>query len=342
MKNIFRPFVESVIDLKNNTFFKAKIKLTFFYTVILFILVIIFSILVYVLFINYITVDLQVDQEIDESQEAKVLEMTMTRLKTILIFTDIGILILISGLGYFLAGRTLKPIEKSLKDQKRFVSDSAHELRTPLTVMKIGIETVKTGKSQTLEEYKHLTKDVSEEVNKLIDMSDDLMFLSRSDSGKLENRPTRIDISSIYHKQMRLMRSYANRKGISIEEDLEKSSYIKGDDNQIKRLIVNLLKNAVDYNIKDGKVSVSIKETKGIIILSISDTGIGIPPDSLKHIFERFYKIDRSRSIYDGGSGLGLSIVKEIVDYHKATIKINSKPGKGTEVVVRFKSFKII
>jgi signal transduction histidine kinase len=283
-------------------------------------------------------VDLKADQEISETQETKMLQMAMTRLKTILIFSDIGILIIISGFGYFLAGKTLKPIEKSLKDQKRFVSDSAHELRTPLSILKVGIETVTTGRSQTLEEYRQLTDDMLEEVDKLIDISDDLIFLAQSDSGKLDSRLDRIDISSICHKQIQLIEPYASKKMISIKEDLKKPSYIKGNKNQIKRLIVNLLKNALDYNRKDGKVFVSIKETKGMIILSISDTGIGILPGELKHIFKRFYKIDKSRSMHEGGSGLGLSIVKEIVDFHKAAINIKSEPEKGTKVIVRFKS----
>ena len=343
MKNIFRPFVEWVTNSKNNTFLKAKLKLTLFYTLSLFVIIIVFSVLVYVLFVNNIMENLEIEQEgnifFEESPEYIVLENAISRLKAVLIFTDIGIVLIISGLGYFLAGKTLQPIRKSLEDQKRFVSDSAHELRTPLSVMKTGIETVTTEKKQTLGEYKHLTKDLFEEVNKLIDMSDDLLFLARSDAGKLENRLARIDISLICSKQIEFIIPYAGIKGISIEEDIKEPCYIKGNANQIKRLIVNLLKNAIDYNRKEGKVSVSLKENKGSIILCVSDTGIGITPDNLKHVFERFYKIDKSRSIYEGGSGLGLSIVKEIVDFYKGTINITSETDKGTEVVVRFKLF---
>ena len=120
VKNIFKPLGESAINLKNNAFLKAKIKLTLYYTAILFIVIIVFSIFIYMFFISYISADLKADTEISQFQETKMLQMAMTRLKTILIFSDIGILILISGMSYFLAGKTLKPIERSLEDQKRF------------------------------------------------------------------------------------------------------------------------------------------------------------------------------------------------------------------------------
>lgn len=341
MKNILRPFAGLATNFKNNTFLKTKIKLTLYYSIILFIIVIIFSIFIYIFFINYISADLKADPEISEVQETKMLEMATTRLRTILIFSDTGVLIIITALGYFLAGKTLKPIEKAMKDQKRFVSDSAHELRTPLSIMKIGIDAVTSDKRQVLEEYRKLADDLSEEVDKLIYLSEDLMFLAQSDSGKIENRLSTIDICSICKKQVRLIKPYANKNGISIKDYTEKPCYIRGEENQIKRLIVNLLKNAIDYNKNGGKVSVAIKDVRGIINLMVSDTGIGITQDDLKHIYERFYKIDKSRSGHKSGSGLGLSIVKEIVENHKGTISISSKPEKGTVVIVRFKSLKI-
>jgi len=103
--------------------------------------------------------------------------------------------------------------------------------------------------------------------------------------------------------------------------------------------VANLLKNAIDYNKKGGEVLLSLKKYKHSTILTVKDTGIGIALDEQKRIFERFYKVDKARSIYEGGSGLGLSIVKEIVDFYKGTIKINSEPGKGTEIMVTFHPF---
>ena len=263
----------------------------------------------------------------------------INRLKLVLIFTDIGIILIISGLAYFLAGKTLQPIKRSLDEQKRFVSDSAHELRTPLSIMKTGIETMAIEKNQTLKDYKDLNGDLLEEVDKLIDMSNDLLFLARSDSVKPENNHDKINLSSICSNQIKSIKVYANSKGVSLNEDIKKALYIIGNADQINRLVANLLKNAIDYNRKNGEVLLLLKKYKHSIVLTVKDMGIGIALNEQKHIFERFYKVDKARSIYEGGSGLGLSIVKEIVDFHNGTIKISSELGKGTEVIVSFHPF---
>ena len=148
----------------------------------------------------------------------------------------------------------------------------------------------------------------------------------------------KINLSSISSSQIKSIQTYAYDKVVSLNEDIKKALYIIGNADQINRLVANLLKNAIDYNRKNGEVLLSLKKYKHNIILTIKDTGIGIALNDQKRIFERFYKVDKARSIYEGGSGLGLSIVKDIVDFHKGTIKIRSEPGKGTEVIVSFNS----
>ncbi len=340
MENILRPFVDWVTNLRNNTFFRAKLKLTSFYIATLLIVIIVFSIMLYTLFVNNISSNFEFEEEnysdIEENSQDIILSNAINRLKLVLIFTDIGIILIISGLAYFLAGKTLQPIKKSLDEQKRFISDSAHELRTPLSIMKTGIETSAIEKNQTLKDYKDLNEDLLEEVDKLINMSNDLLFLARSDSAKPEKIQNKINLSSICSNQIKSIQIYANNKGVSLNEDIKKALYIMGNANQINRLVANLLKNAIDYNKKNGEVLLSLKKIKHTIVLTIKDTGIGITLNEQKHIFERFYKVDKARSIYEEGSGLGLSIVKEILDFHKGTIKINSELGKGTEVIVSF------
>jgi len=343
MKNIFRLFVVWVTNLRNNAFFRAKLKLTFFYIATLLVVIIVFSIMLYTLFVNNIASNFEFEEkvysEVEINSQYVILNNAISHLKLVLIVTDIGIILIISGLGYLLAGKTLQPIKKSLDEQKRFVSDSAHELRTPLSIMKTGIETMAIEKNQTLKDYKDLNEDLLEEVDKLINMSNDLLFLARTDSAKPQKSQDKINISSICSNQIKSIKIYANNKGISLNEDIKKALYIIGNADQINRLIANLLKNAIDYNRKNGEVLLSLKKYKHNIILTVKDTGIGISLNDQKRIFERFYKVDKARSIYEGGSGLGLSIVKEIVDFHKGAIKINSVPGKGTEVTLLFHSF---
>ncbi len=343
MKNILRPFVDWVTNLRNNAFFKARLKLTLFYIATLLIVIIAFSIMLYALFVSSIISNFEFEEEnyseVEIDSQYIILNNAVNRLKLVLIVTDIGIVLIISGLGYFLAGKTLQPIKKSLDEQKRFVSDSAHELRTPLSIMKTGIETMAIEKNQSLKGYQNLNKDLLEEVDRLINLSNDLLFLAHSDSAKPEKNQYKINLSSICSNQIKLIRAYARRKEVRLNEDVEKALHIMGNADQMNRLVANLLKNAIDYNKKSGEVLLSLKKYKHRIILTVKDTGIGIALNEQKRIFERFYKVDKARSIYEGGSGLGLSIVKEIVDFHKGTIKINSESGKGTEVIVSLYSF---
>ena len=330
--------MEWVTNLKNNSFLKARLKLTLFYAASLFVIIVVFSSLLYALFVNNIINNNEFEGELSTSKEYQVLNNAIDNLKLTLIISDAGIIILVSLLGYFLADRTLRPIKNSLEEQKRFVSDSAHELRTPLTIMKTGIETVAAGKKQSVKEYQVLTKDLLEETNKLINISNGLLFLSKKDSGALQNSHKDTDISSICERQINLFEPYAAKKSVSLIDNIEKHQYIKGNYEQLNQLITNLLKNAIDYNKKGGGVYLSLESDKNNVILKVKDTGIGISPDDLKHIFNRFFKTDKSRSMSDSSAGLGLSIVKEIVNLHGGLIKINSVLDKGTELIISFQS----
>ena len=340
LKNISRPFTEWVTSLKNNSFLKARLKLTLFYTVSLFVIIVVFSSLLYALFVNSIKNNFEFEEgnssESASIKEYQVLNDAINKLKLTLIISDAGIIIIVSLLGYFLSNRTLRPIKNSLEEQKRFVSDSAHELRTPLTIMKTSIETVAAGEKKSVKEYQVLTKDLLEETNKLINISNGLLFLSKKDSGVLQNSHEDIDISSICEKQINFFEPYATQKSISLRSDIKGQYHIKGNYEQLNQLLTNLLKNAIDYNKKDGSVYLSLESDKNNVILKVKDTGIGISPDDLKHIFNRFFKADKSRSMSDSGAGLGLSIIKEIVSLHRGIIKINSILNKGTEITVSF------
>ncbi|MCL4385205.1 MAG: HAMP domain-containing histidine kinase [Cyanobacteria bacterium] len=341
MKNTFKRSGGSVTNLRNNNFSRARIKLTLFYAISIALLVIFFSIIVYILFItNIINIFVHA---YDITKTATVVEargfIGADRLQIIsLIIGDLIIILISIAFGYYLSGRTLQPIKQSLEMQKNFIANSAHEFKTPLTIMKTGIETISGEKKKTLKDFQDLNKDLLEEVDKLIKMSEDLQFLAQSDDNIKSAEKDIIDISSICSKQISFMQSYADKKEVVIKEDIKGPYFINANAIQITRMLTNLIKNAIDYNKPGGNVSVSLQKSENNIILKIKDSGIGISPEDLKHIFERFYKADKSRSPFSSGAGLGLSIVKEIVEYNNGTIGVKSQPDNGTEVTISFKS----
>lgn len=335
MKNISKQFVLWATNSKNKPFLWARLKLTAFYTVGVALILIVFSFAVYGIFVNNINSDLEyegVDFESEANVEMQIIDKAQDRLQTILLFIDVLIIFLIAGLSYYLAGKTLEPIESSYLRQKKFVADAAHELRTPLAVMRTGTEAV-LGADNSKEKYKKMLVSSLEEMRYLSAIVDDLLFLANGDSlRKVEF--TKFNFSNLLQKQIDLMRVYAKKKGVEISDEIKEELYVNGNKAYLKRLLANILKNAIDYNKSQGKVNVFLKQNKNCIELKVVDTGIGISEDDLKHIMERFYKADKSHSKQSGGAGLGLSIVDEIIKLHKGTLDISSKLNEGTKVVV--------
>ncbi len=335
MENILKQFADLVISSKNDQFLKARIKLTTYYTVSVILILFVFSLTVYGLFTKNITSHLRFTkpgQEEESMVEKQVIKRAQGQLKVVLFMVDSLIVFLVIVFSYYLSGETLKPIERAYERQKKFIADVAHELRTPLAVMKTGAEMALT--SQDRKEEREFINDSLEEINFLALMVDGLLFLARNDN--LKNIPlTTVNLSELVEKEVNSIRSYAKERNVSLEIKTEGEFYINGNKIYLKRLLTNLLKNAIDYNKPGGKVIIGLGcNKKNQVELRISDTGIGISEKDLKHVFERFYKADQSRSRKTGGTGLGLSIVKEVIKIHKGTIKIKSRLGKGTEVII--------
>ena len=339
MKNILKQFVAWVTKCKRKPFLWARLKLTVYYTGGVFIILLVFSLAVFGLFAKNITSNLEYEgseQEESSNIELQIIDKAQDQLQTILIMIDGLIIILIAGLSYYVAGKTLVPVESSYKRQKKFVADTAHELRTPLAVMKTGAEATLIS-DNSKKEYKKLIQDFLGEINFLSSMVDDLLFLVRSDSFK-KVKFSKFDLGKLAHKQIEVMKPYANKKNITLYDDIQGEFQINGNKIYLKRLLANLIKNAIDYNKPHGKVNVSLKNKKQQTELKITDMGIGILKDDLEHIFDRFYKTDQARVKQSNGAGLGLSIVKEIVNLHQGKIFITSKQNKGTKILILFKN----
>lgn len=334
MKRISRRFVAWATDSKTEPFQKARLKLTLHYIVGMGILLAIFNFGVYGLFVSDLpdpiepTLTATQRQAIDKAGE---------RLERALLMVDGLMIIVVSGIGYYFAGRTLRPIEVMYRRQKKFVADVAHELRTPLAVLKIGAEATLAGQS-TQKDYQKLTMDSLQEVNYMATTVNDLLFLARGDAMKT---PTlaRLNLTELVVKQTELMQPYAHNKDVILSQNCQAACFVRGNQMYLKRLLTNLLQNAIDYNKSSGTVTLSLTKTNHEVTLKIIDTGIGMDSSTLTHIFERFYKADQSRTIQSSGAGLGLSIVKEIVTSHSGQIGIQSQLGRGTSVSIIFPAY---
>jgi two-component system sensor histidine kinase CiaH len=236
-------------------------------------------------------------------------------------------------LSYFLAQKTLGPIEEAYESQSRFASDASHELRTPLTAMKTEIEVTLRDKNLTLKDAKDQLKSNLEEVDKLRNLSDSLLMLAKDDHSKLSLKKHNLD--KILASAISRVEDIAVKRDIAIE--LENSNlHIVADETSFTELIVIILDNAVKYspNGKPIKISYSVSDQKVDIV--VADKGKGIADEDLPHIFDRFYRADESRTrVGAGGYGLGLSIAKKIALTNRAKVFVLETSKRGTSFAVR-------
>lgn len=337
MKNIYKQFAGWATLSNRSEFKKAVLLLTAYYVAGVFIVLAIFNIMVYVLFSNSIrnsyieTKEHSISENESSELEEKQIEGIQDDLMNILFVSDGLILLFTLVAAYLSSKRTLAPLEIAYKKQARFVADAAHELRTPLAVMKAGSEVI-LRKDRAGSEYIKFIKESLDEIERLTMLSNNLLFLVNNK--KKVSSFSEISFSELCKKQIDIMRVYADMKEIKIEDKINDNLIILGIKDDLIRLVINLLKNAIDYNKKGGIVTISLKKGIDKIVLSVEDSGIGIKKEDLSLIFERFYKADNSRTQNSSGTGLGLSIVKEIADEHHGTIKVTSNLEIGTTFTV--------
>ena len=334
MKRISRRFVAWAIDSKTEPFQKARLKLTLNYIVGMGILLAIFNFGVYGLFVSDLpdpiepTLTATQRQAIDKAGE---------RLERALLMVDGLMIIVVSGIGYYFAGRTLRPIEVMYRFQKKFVADAAHELRTPLAVIKTGAEVTLAGQP-TQKDYQKLTMDSLQEVNYMATTVNDLLFLAHGDAQKTPAFE-KVNLAKLVVKQAELMQPYAHKQAVALSQNCQTECFVRGNQVYLKRLLTNLLQNAIDYNKPSGTATLSLTKTSHKVTLKIIDTGIGMDNSTQAHIFDRFYKADPSRTIQSSGAGLGLSIVQEIATSHSGQISVQSQLGRGTVVCIIFPAY---
>jgi len=322
-------------------FYSARFKLTAWYLLILMSISILFSLVIYKGIINEIERSFRIQQfrlyrETGSiSLNTQLLNDVEGRIGLTLLFINLGIGVISGAAGYFLAGRTLKPIQKMVDDQNRFITDASHELRTPLTALKSEIEVYLRGKNHTQKETEQLLKSNLEEVNSLQMLSDNLLQLAQyqqfpNETDLLEN----ISLPQAVAAAVEKVKLMAIKKNISVENNI-KDYTVKGDEKSLEQLFIIFLDNAIKYSSENTKVNISAESVDRSIWLTITDQGIGIAKKDLPRIFERFYRADSSRTKQkESGYGLGLSIAKKIIDMYRGSIDVKSSLGKGTTFTI--------
>ena len=223
----------------------------------------------------------------------------------------------------FLSKWALKPVEKAWEQQRRFVSDASHELKTPLTVILANMGILKTNNEDSVKNQIKWVENTQDEATRMKELVDNLLFLAKNDDADTKVIYDAVDFSDTVLTIALSMESVAYEKNIAIETDnIESGLKILGSNEQLKRLVMILLDNAVKYSDENSRIPIELRRESGKAILKISNNGSQLPPEKIPHIFDRFYRVDESRS--KEGYGLGLSIAKSIVANHNGTITAES------------------
>ncbi len=251
-----------------------------------------------------------------------------------LLFFNVVILAAGGGVCYFLARRTLEPIEAAHVSLERFTSDAAHELRTPLATMRTEIEVALLRPKLSSAEANDLLRSNLEEVDRLTELSDRLLGLARGDSGALVKEP--VVLTEILQKAVDTVATGAKKKDILVEIKMASiKTKVVGDQASLTEVFIILLDNAIKYSPKTSSVQVAVSQSHGAAQIKVIDTGIGIAPKDIDHIFKRFYRADASRTKdVAHGYGLGLPLAKKIIQEHGGSISVKSSQGKGSTITV--------
>ncbi|MDY6899190.1 MAG: ATP-binding protein [Cyanobacteriota bacterium] len=251
--------------------------------------------------------------------------------------SGIAIALLLSTLGsIWLTRRAMQPIEASFERLKQFTADASHELRSPLMAIKTNADVALKYPEGMRDTDAEKFEAIASATNQMTRLTENLLLLARIDRvNTLQKEP--VDISSILSDLMQLYEPQARERGMIWQEQLEKGLYLWGDETLLRQLFTNLLQNALYYTPAGGSVIIEAsRANSNFLAIKVRDTGIGIAPEHLDQIFERFWRVDKSRSYQTGKSGLGLAIAKEIVQLHNGIILVESQLGKGSCFTVRF------
>jgi heavy metal sensor kinase len=220
-------------------------------------------------------------------------------------------------------------LERAFQHQKQFTSDASHELRAPLAVIEAE-SSLALQKERPSSDYRQSLETISQEAKRMSSLVDQLLTLARADAGKEQWSFTEVNLGRLIGNLSTDIEVLCQEKGLSFQLGHTEELVVKGDEARLRELFMNILDNAIRYTHAPGTISVSLRREGQMAVVAIKDTGVGIPAEDIPFIFERFYRVDKSRSRAEGGIGLGLAICRHIAEAHGGKIEVESKVGVGS------------
>lgn len=336
MPNAFKPSGVKAIGSRRDRFWSARTQLTITYTAILAVILLIASSITYTAFSNRLAGRFdrfppRQPMNLPEGVVPPRPEDVLRDLLYSLVFVNSLLLVLASVASYWLAGVTLEPIREAYERQRRFLGDASHELRTPLAILQADLENSLSA-PKISKELREQAESHLEEVERMGQIVKDLLLLSHLDeAAPSEETVQQIDLVSFLEGITERFQHFAQQHQVTVGFHSPLSTLPFGTKQELlSQAVSNLVKNAIVYNKPDGSVTIELTQDRSMVQIKIQDTGIGIPQKDVDKIFERFYRVDKSRSRQTGGSGLGLSITRSIIDQLQGSIEIKSELGTGT------------
>ncbi len=339
METLLRRFVESVTSLRYNLFTKARFEL-----VVIFALLLMMSIVLADVIIGYNRTKILegVMQEVlnDPELDSQIIKARQDALNDLLPWKYSLFILLccvVSGIMYLLANSTLRPINEMVQLQKRFISNASHELRTPLAVMKMQSEVALRMKdSLSKEEIENVLVGNISEINHISEIINTLLHISNSADSSKDILLKHLLLSESVERVLQSVALFASSKNISINLDLNDSLILNANRGALDGILTNIIQNAIFYTNPGGLIVVATRTLGSECEISISDTGVGIAEEDIPYIFNPFFRGGGSHVHRAQGSGLGLTLVKELVLAQNGRITLDSELGKGTNVRIFF------
>jgi two-component system, OmpR family, manganese sensing sensor histidine kinase len=271
------------------------------------------------------------------NQVTEEIEAILTRLRWGLGIGGIGVIGLTGLGGIWLTKQSIKPIEQSFQQLQQFTADAAHELRSPLAAIKTSVQVMEYYPERLHPQERKKIAAIASTTDHTIRLVEDLLLLARMDSASYIEKKTWVELSvtEILEDLVELFQSSAQEKNITLESNLPSNIMLKGDGAELARLFRNLLENALQYTPSGGKVTVTMIQEDQDVRVKIEDTGVGIAPEHLSLIFDRFWRADKARSRRSGGMGMGLAIAMAIAQRYQGKISVTSQLGVGSCFVVK-------